>query len=240
MALSACSVFKKGTRSEAPFRNNSSVNLNLAAVGELNLSSSGFFISKAEVEISGKDIDQNILCTVKFTPPESYLISLRSRTGIEAARLFVSGDTVLMNDRINRRLYYGSNEKLAEKYGFSYSTIALIFGDYLQSEQVNPAPVTCDEGLLRKRNMVERTMVEYTIDCKLAKTIFASAGRKNELNLRYSDFKKYDRIVIPERVEIEDKSRQIKILLTIMKIEFPWEGSIEFIPGSGYEKIPLL
>lgn len=239
MILSGCSFIRKGTRSEEPVHETSSVSVNLVTVGGLNVSNKGFFISKAEVTVSGEGIDQEILCTVKYSYGGAYLISLRSKAGIEAARLFISSDTVLVNDRINRKFYYGSNEILSEKYGFSYETICLIFGDYL-SGMTDAEFTECDKGLLVKRSQIDKTLVEYTIDCTVSKAIFASAGRNRELILKYSGFKKYENSVIPENVEIVDKLRHIRILLKIDKIDYPWEGVVEFIPGTSYERIPLI
>ena len=40
------------------------------------------------------------MATIKYELPDKYLISIRSKAGIEAARIFITKDTVLINDRI--------------------------------------------------------------------------------------------------------------------------------------------
>ena len=58
--------------------------------------------------------------------------------------------------------------------------------------------------------------------------------------MNFSHFKREDNILIPGEIEIEDLIRMTKILLRLKRIEYPWNGTIEFIPGSRYEQIPLL
>jgi hypothetical protein len=46
-------------------------------------------------------------------------------------------------------------------------------------------------------------------------------------------------VQFPQRIEIIDDLKSINILLEIKKIESPWEGEIEFIPGSDYKVIKI-
>lgn len=236
--FSGCSVFRKAPADHGIRKIAGNYNVSLGATEAKNISNSGFFITKATVEISGRDISEKMLCTVKYTNPGKYLISVRSRAGIEAARLFISEDTVLVNDRINRSFYYGSNEKLTEKYGFSYLFIPLIFGDYL-SDSTDEKAVDCKDGLLRKRSILQGSVIDYTIDCETEKAVGASTGENEELIFRFTKFKKVGNITIPEEIEIEDIVRRTKIFVIIEKIEYPWDGNIEFTPGANYEKIYL-
>lgn len=238
LIFSGCSVFRKAPADNGIRNIGGNYNVSLEATEAKNISNSGFFITKAAVEISGSEINEKMLCTVKYTNPGKYLISVRSRTGIEAARLFISEDTVLVNDRINRSLYYGSNEKLAEKYGFSYLFIPLIFGDYL-SDRMDENTVDCKDGLLGKRSILQGSVIDYTIDCETEKAVGALTGENKELIFRFAKFKKVGNITIPEEIEIEDILRGTKIFVIVERIEYPWDGIIEFTPGANYEKIHL-
>ena len=55
-----------------------------------NISSAGFFIQKAEVEYNNQYGSQKFLASIKFEYPDKYLISLKSRTGIEGVRIFIN------------------------------------------------------------------------------------------------------------------------------------------------------
>lgn len=212
----------------------------MADLKAANISNSGFFISRAMVEISGKGIEEKVVCSIKYNYPDKYLITLRTRSGIEVGRMFVTSDTVLVNDRINRKLYYGSGKALNLKYGISSKTFPLIFGDYLSDGEDGRGIMDCVEQVIRKRCIVDGSVIEYTIDCNEDKPVFVLTGRNNELNLKYGNFRKAGLAVFPEDISIEDVYRKLKVRLSIEKIESPWEGSIEFIPGARYELIPLL
>ena len=72
---------------------------------------------------------------LKFEYPDKYLISIKSRTGIEGARIYISEDTILFNDRINKKMYYGSSLYLKRKYGLTTNFLPLIFGDIVSRKK---------------------------------------------------------------------------------------------------------
>ena len=237
---SGCSVLKKAGRS-GNLRTNGSNSIILSEqLKSQNITNAGFFITKAELEVSGIDGNEKLICSIKYVYPGTYLISIRNRTGIEAARIFLSNDTVLVNDRINKRLYFGSNKQMIEKYGFNQSVIPLIMGDYLTEDLVSSESEGCIGGLFKKQDSYNGLVINYTIDCSILKVISAAIEKGNSFNLEYSRFMRLDNILIPEEIKIEDLEKMTKIFIRIVRIEYPWNGSIEFIPGSGYEKIPLL
>jgi hypothetical protein len=237
LVLAGCSVSRKGKFSaENDLRSNA---FNSAGTKSFNLSNSGFFISKATLEISAGGEKQKALCSIKYDGLGKYLVTVRSRTGIEAARLYISNDTVLINDRIDRIVYYGSSEKLSDKYGIAYYLIPLIFGDYI-SFQYDSEDLPCSDGIIRKRELIYGNTVSYIIDCRHDKVIEAETGRRGELKLRFEDFFVNGIQRYPQVIDIEDTSRRLKVKLTIGTVELPWEGSIEFIPGSNYKKVPII
>ena len=73
-----------------------------------NITNNGFFIQKAEIEIVTGEGKEKYLASIKFEKPDKYLISVKSRTGIEGARIYISNDSILVNDRINKKLYSGN------------------------------------------------------------------------------------------------------------------------------------
>jgi hypothetical protein len=89
------------------------------SVSQQNITNSGFFIEKAEIEINNDKGKEKFIANIKFELPDKYLISLKSRSGIEGARIYLSKDTILVNDRINQIEYYGTSFYIRKKYGFS-------------------------------------------------------------------------------------------------------------------------
>ncbi len=238
--LCSCAVFHKTPTETPAVKNVNSSTVLLELAKSQNISNENFFISKANVEITGNDGNEKLLCSIKYNVPGMYLISVRGRTGIEAARLFITGDSVLINDRINRKLYYGSSKKLIRKYGFNESIIPLILGDYLNGDLTEKNSEKCVNGLYKKVNSFNGNSIDYTIDCRILKVVSATTGYDNKVKLKYSGFITRDKILVPGEIEIRDLGGMTKILIKIEKIEYPWDGKIEFIPGSKFERIPLL
>ena len=85
---------------------------------------------------------------MKYRLPGNYLVSIRNKTGMEAARVYVTHDTVLINDRIYRKLYIGSNEYLLKKYGIATNSLPLVFGDYLKGLSEVEILKDCSNGCL--------------------------------------------------------------------------------------------
>ena len=207
---------------------------------KLNITNNNFFISKAELEVSGIEGYEKLVCNIKYVYPDTYLISIRNRTGIEAARIFFRNDTVFVNDRINRKLYYGSNDQIMKKYGFNQSVLPLILGDYLTDEKESSGPEICTNGIILKKDKINGLLIDYIVDCGISKVISTSVNEGNPLNIRFLGFMSINDILIPENILIEKIKSREKISIKIDRIEYPWNGTIDFIPDARYEKLPLL
>ncbi len=238
--LSGCAVLKKAVK-EGNLTENNKSNLNILEITKnQNVTGESFFITRADVEVSGEDGNEKVVCSIKYTFPGTYLISIRNWTGIEVARIFFYKDSVMINDRINRILYYGSGKQLMEKYGFNQSVIPVILGDYLEKDSAGTGFGNCLNGFIKNEVVIGESVVDYTIDCKILKVITATFGNNHSIKLKFSNFLKNDKKLLPGEIEIEDSEKLAKIIVNIKKIEYPWNGTIEFIPGSKYQKIPLL
>lgn len=237
LLLLGCSVSRRSKT--LPPEDFSAKTVSPSLVASCNVANTGFFITKAFLEITGEDETQKALCSVKHNGSGEYLITVRSRSGIEAGRMFINRDTLLINDRINRILYYGSPGRLSEKYGIAYYLIPLIFGDYI-SMDADSADLRCLNGVIRKRELVYGNPVNYIIDCRNNKVIEAITGSANELKLVFRSFKVDGGKKYPAKIEIEHVSRNIKLKIAIENIESDWDESIDFVPGSNYKKMPIL
>lgn len=237
-----CSVLKTKTQREF----DKSVDINkeqlFESIVKQNISANSFFISKAEFKISSQDVTEGFLGSIKFETTGKFLISLKSKTGIEALRIFISEDTVLINDRLNKKLYCGSTLDLKRKFGISVKALPLIFGDFISKRTRDTDSENCIEGRMNLNADINGLKVMYVIDCKKGKVL--QTGIVNSLNktgveMEYRYFVKSGTSLIPEEIQIKDLNRNIKIEISIKKIESPWNGNIEFIPGNKYEILPL-
>jgi hypothetical protein len=149
----------------------------------------------------------------------------------------------MINDRINKRLYYGSGSELKSKYGLTTAILPVILGDYVNEDSQADSNVKCIKGQKRISGIVKEKRISYLIDCFYGKSILTVPEEytgDNELQISYSEFFKVSNINVPGKIEISDKISQSTIEIKIQKIIVPWEGTLEFIPGKQYEKIRLL
>jgi len=205
---------------------------------EQNLTNGPFIIQRADIEVIGLDQSEKIITNIKFNSSNEFLISIRGKTGIEIARIFVSSDTILANDRINRKMFCASPEYLKTRYGLSISFLPLLLGDFIGNNLLAKNEKDCYEGFLSNDILVEGVKIRYTVDCdkgKLVSAIGESSLDDVKICFNYSEFFKQNGKWIPGKIEFEDSFRKTKILIEIKKISLPWDGEIEFIPGNRYE-----
>jgi hypothetical protein len=244
LTLSAgCTVSKRMVRSKAETgKTGETVSLSQNILSQ-NLTSRNFYVEKAGFKISSDEGEQSGMGYIKFLMPDKFLICLKSNAGIEAARIYISGDSIYANDRFNKKLYYGSTSYLKSKYGLTTSLLPVTLGDYVNDERLDSTNIKCKDGKLNVEGIVKDVRINYIIDCETGKSL--SAVPKDEikesvLEIRYSNFLTQNGIKIPGLIEISEQRSNIKIEIRIQKVITPWEGKIEFIPGKQFKKIHLL
>lgn len=238
----SCSVSRKQIREKRENDSGSAV-LNICeSIVNQNLTARSFYIEKAEFRIRNDEGEKTGLGTIKFLLPDRFLISIKSNTGIEIARISLTGDSIMINDRFNKKLYYGSSSYLRDKYGLTTSLLPIVFGDYVNDEKLNCNSINCNNGEISIDGLVKSLRVKYIVDCKTGKSILTSPGdkeRDNVLKISYRDFFKVNSINIPGIIEMSDGNNKTTIEIRIKKLVTPWDGTIGFLPGRQYEKIKL-
>jgi hypothetical protein len=238
VTIYGCSAVKKEQKSGI-----TSEISNIVSLTELkgsNISNNDFFITKAEIEILNNGEKQKFLASLKFKNPETYLISLRNNAGIEGARIFISKDTILVNDRINKKLYYGSARYIKSKYGITTSTIPVIIGDFINEEKDQISELKCSNNKSEISEINEEKEIKYIIDCgerKISETKIIHG--KEGIVLLFSRFINYNSKHYPQSIKIEDFKQESEINIKIQKIEFNAIEKVDFIPGKEYEKVIL-
>lgn len=208
-----------------------------------NITERNFFIERAEFKIKSEEGEKSGIGTIKFLTPDKFLISIKNNTGIEIARIYLTGDSIMLNERMNKKLYYGSAFYLKKKYGLTTSIIPVLLGDYINNEKLDSNSIKCNDGRFTVNGIVGEKRIKYVLDCQLGKSILAIPEQdtdSNGLEIRYDNFFNSGGVNIPGRIQISEKQNNTEIEIRIEKITIPWSGTIEFIPGKQYEKIPLL
>jgi hypothetical protein len=239
--ISSCSGVRRASRSDVHRPGEKAGSVSTNDVVSQNLTATGFFIPKAEVEISSDDGNMRFLASVRFDPEGKYLISLRSRSGIEAARIYIDKDTILGNDRINRVLYYGKPGILSRLYGIPFDVLPVVFGDIV-GDNTNETVNRCNGGIFRTEQVVKGTRMSYRIDCGRRKIVSAKSEgslMKSESEIEFGNFFETGGITVPSNVRINHLRSETVITIKIDNIEKPWSGSVELIPGARYKKIEL-
>jgi hypothetical protein len=238
-----CSVFRNQETRNTALADNTNISNLSERIKNHNISADNFFIEKAQIQVSGPDGDQKFLGSLKFEIPDKYLISLKSTTGIEAMRIYISGDTILINDRFNKKLYIGNSQYIRRKYGVPVSLLPLILGDFFATDLNDRLELKCNEGKLDLNEGQSGLMIKYVIDCNKAKVV--SIGVENSLNqagiqISFQKFLEKENILMARSIFIVDIQKHTTINIKIDKFQLPWDGKVEFIPGNRYELVQLL
>lgn len=209
---------------------------------ETNLSSKGFYISRADIDVNTPSLEIKLIGTVKFRFPDSLFISLRTRTGIEAGRLLLTDDTVLVNDRINRQVHYGDPDDLERKFNISASAIFAVFGDFIGQPAFNVSQIKCIDGMHLCETMSGGYTLNYEIDCynrKARKAVISGDTPGKEVQAFFSDYNRYGKIRVPASIRVVLSNNKGEFEAVIRNMETDWKGDIDFITGRNYRKVRI-
>jgi len=203
-----------------------------------NLSEYGFYIQKGKLSIEEGGKKTKLLFTMKYIREENYLISVRSETGIEALRVMISKDTLLVNDRINREVLYGNPEDFRRISGIPADLLKICVGDIAGNDLKLVKEREIKSGIIDVYSNSAGIRLVSSVDCKLNKVRKARIYTDDEkimLELNYSDFRGTD-LLIPGSTNITDSNKNVRIKLNVRRFIIPWHGDLEFYPGTGFTR----
>ena len=227
LIVSGCTATRKASDRPIGRVGETSAGFSVSEVLSNNISNENFYIAKADIRVEQENVAIRLGASFRFRKPDSLLVIVRSRTGIEAGRGLITKDTILINDRINRNLMIGSAKSL---------------GDVIIEERDTRRKINCKDGGTSEVFIYDGRRIEYTFDCKGAKvvrTYFEGDVRSGNITIEYSDFTESGKIRFPQRIEMYDDLKSLKVVIEMKKIERPWSGSLRFIPGSGYRVVKI-
>lgn len=237
-----CSVRKRSINKSIDISEYSAGGNSLKEILENNISNNNFYIQKADVRLTQDNVTVRFNATIKFKRPDSLLISVKSKTGMEAGRALMTRDTLIINDRINKKIITGEAKSIRKKYGIEPYYFFALLGDLIVNEEDKENRIDCKRAVNLARLQVNEERIEYTIDCskgKVVSALFEGDLKSGNIKINYSDFMRISKILIPEKIEISDDKSNINILIEVKKIEIPWEGPLKLVTGSGYKIVRI-
>jgi hypothetical protein len=215
-----------------------SFDMELGSLKQFNVSDSSFFIEKADMILRFNDKTTRFIFSVKHEKPDRYLLSLKSSSGLEGARVYLTRDTLLINDRLNRKLLSGKAKDIERTLGIPYDFINLIFGDIITIYDTADIAIerSADKVVISQplKSMTLTTIIDFDI-LKPESAVFLNSEKSEVITLKYSKHLKTDKR-LPGVVEVKDSVRNLTAKIRFYRIQIPWYGKIEFIPGKGYTK----
>ena len=203
-----------------------------------NISEENFYIEKGEFSVIMNNKRTRYIFSAKYNKPDTYLISIRSSTGIEGVRVYLTKDTVLINDRIGKRLLYGKPKDLEKIAGLPYFVIKAVFGDLLINGDTKKDEKKRVENQVILIQQFQGKIWKSVIDPKIGKvvsTVFSNGIQKEAIIFNYSKFGRSGKY-IPAVIDIKDLTNKVNVKLKLERIQILWKGEIRFIPGKGYTK----
>lgn len=242
LVFSACSTARKAGKTNNSATLDDSAGNRLETVISNNISNNDFYIRRADIKIRQENVTVNLNASIKFRRPDSLMISVRSGIGVEAGKGFLTGDTVIVNDRFNRKLMVGDPEEIRSKYGIDPALVYVILGDMIVGKDDYRSLLNCQKGEFRRQYDVDGRTVEYTVDCqkrKVKRVYLEGDIRTGNITIILSDLVKDGNITYPEKIAINDDLKELDIEIEIKRIESPWSGSIGTVGGQGYRVVKI-
>jgi len=236
--ITGCAILKKETTAQAGEINNS---VSYEQIRALNITNNDFNIIKAEIDIIIGNESEKMLGNIKYKETETYLVSIRNHTGIEGARILITSDSILVNDRINKKLYYGSTDYLNKKYGITTKLLPIIVGDFIIGDN-DSTVMECSKNDANIEADIGGKKIHYKIDCgkkKITSVIIEDEITGKKIKIEYKKFEKDGVCQIARKITIKSNEEEERIEINIEKYELGLENDITFIPGKKYEKILL-
>jgi hypothetical protein len=120
--------------------------------------------------------------------------------------------------------------------------LPLIFGDIILGNR-EVKTEKCVGNKVNFESSIRGQPLQYEIDCgnrKLTMTEQEGINLQIATEIKFDQFLNTGGISIPKYIEMHHNQTNTTIKIKIIKIEIPWSGNIDFIPGRDYEKMELL
>jgi hypothetical protein len=201
-----------------------------------NIEKENFFIEKASVLLIVNNRKTRLVFNTKYVKPDEFMFSIRNNAGIEGARVYISNDTLLINDRVKRKVICGKPKDFEKYSGIPYDFLRIMFGDIFISGKEEEHKYELIDNKVILLQQFNGKKFNSVVDNHIGKVISASFLEENEKEWMTMSYSKHRETYkkIPQVIEIKDFKREMTAKIKLEKIQIPWDGVIEFIPGKGY------
>jgi hypothetical protein len=209
----------------------------LEELSKNNISKRDFSIIKGSISFREAEKSGKYLFSLRHKDTNCYLLSLRNSMGIEGVRVFMTTDTVLINDRINRRVLYGRPEILISLTGIPGVFKELLFGDIVLNKESRTEKVEVIDNKVYVNQSIDGFLLKSQIDIGVNKISNARLNKgpgTNEIQFTYKNFDK-GTIAFPRKIQIKSINNAIDLLIRIDKVDFELIDSLKFVPGKNYK-----
>lgn len=234
-----CGTVKKKSTEEFAIAGVYNAEMFLQEVREYNLTKDSFYINKAEVQASMLGFNQNLIVSMKFKKPDSAMFIIKAKIGLEVARALITNDTIIINDRLNKRLILSGPEYFKRKYGLEPKLIYMIFGDFLLKPENIENQIKCQKNSSQIDFIKDRNQYLMKFDCiskKLKEASIESITRGKKVEFKYDEFVGNNKKKYPILSTILVPDEDINLILRIEKIDTNWDGNIDFVANNGYRR----
>ena len=237
--FSGCSFIRKIDRNVLLENGNNELS-EIEKLERNNIYNKSVNFEKIRVTIENENEKKEFLINAKIKGKDSILISLRSLTGIEIARMLLANDSIKINDRINKKFYTGKEDDFVKKYKVSRKAIFLLFGDFIYSKIIDYKDCIDDNSGGYIKVLIDNKRVNYLYDCKLNKVKKANIiGEIDSMpvTIEYLKFKRYGKYWYPNIVKVTGYEKDSKIEIIIKDIIIPYTGNLKFTKIKNYESV---
>lgn len=201
-----------------------------------NISNSGFFISKARLEILVDGSIQTFTASVRKDSSGKWLASIRTFAGIEVLRAYADTEQVVILNRLGRAATLLSWDELRRDFGLSYNLLPVLVGDMPEMNIQGRSRIKCASMTdFSNQHLVVRMMP----DCdwfRPAAMVLRDRGNGREITVTAGQFSYVGPVGYSSVIEVQEKSGLFHVKLNIDNLEVAWMGEVEFSIPSSYKR----
>ena len=201
-----------------------------------NINGEDYNVIKGSVSVRGSNRQGKYIFSLRHKAPDTYLLSIKNSLGIEGGRIFITQDTLLINDRINRKVLYGKPEMIVKLTGIPIFFKELIFGDVVLKSELKEEQIEIYDNKVFMYQMVGgfigRSQINTSLN-KITNARWSNGTGINEIQISYSNFDKAGKH-FPRKIQIRSVKETSDLIIRMDKIDFGLIDSIKFIPGGNY------
>lgn len=177
---------------------------------------------ETSVALSSPDENGRYSTRISYRKDDSLLIRVRFTLGIEGVRVLIAGDSAFVYDRVHKELVYGAADRIAEVLpgavlGTDLVDVALDF-----NRPDSEVEWTLSRDSLRYHLFSPDSTIHYAIDPDIWRIVQyerRSSGGTILEQRWYTEFKLFNNIVLPRRLNISRPTEDTRLSMVLRKVD---------------------